>query len=188
MAHARAWAATRFPGALTLEAFPRIAWIPEKVTVADLITARPAARRRPISIQEDLFGCFDLIVFPTQPYGAPGLQLVQVTTMNADGTDRTGTVAHRKQKVSEWYASALDNEEPEWLDRILLLGWVPRKHFRVWELWGSGWREGPRVTAPLPRTKPRKRKPAPRDGPRSEALDHPRSQELRSPHSDDPNA
>jgi hypothetical protein len=150
MAHARAWVLQRYPGALTLEAYPRIAWIPAKQDIA-----RGIGPRRPITIQEDLFGCFDLIVFP---HGyQERVQLVQVTTMHADGTDQTGTVATRKKKINTWIKMTWPMfgdwsfAKPGWLGGIYLLGWVPRRHFRVWERQSLDWKEGPPATAPLPR-------------------------------------
>jgi hypothetical protein len=173
-----------YPGALTLEAWPRLAWIPMKR--ANVAAARARGRRVkdqeriPITIQEDLFGCFDLIVFPREKQADPTcewpecLVCVQVTTMHADGTDRTGTVATRKKKIATWFQTELEGWHPDWLSQILVLGWVPRKHFRVWEWNGLGWKEQSPAPAPLPKKARAKSSPS-RERDSAQSLDHPRS-------------
>jgi len=141
MKHARAWVAKTYPGALTIEAKPRISWIPMQ-----------GGERRPISVEEDIWGVFDLLVFPKfcPPYWlSPKVELLQVTAPSG--------VSARKKKIREW----VENEElfdaaPGWLGEIRLLAWVPRKHFRQWVwLWcDQEWVEGPKLLAPLSRKAP----------------------------------
>lgn len=162
MKHARAWVDIRYPGALSLESFPRLYWIPlDARRVAAGRSFEPKREMIPRTHQEDLFGCFDLIVFP---FDWRMLNLVQVTTMHADGTDKTGTVATRKKKIAAWARAMEISEEPAWIGEITLMGWVPRKHFRVWtwEWWSEKWREGPTETAPLTRKESTTRSLAPR--------------------------
>jgi len=139
MKHARAWVATRYPGALTIEAKPRISWIPMK-----------GGERRPISVEEDIWGVFDLAVFPM----GGRVELLQITAPSG--------VSARKKKISDWvHGSGIEERGnlailPMWLGEIRLLAWVPRKHFRQW-VWfwpEQKWVEGPVLLAPLPRKSP----------------------------------
>ncbi len=160
MKHARAWVKGQYPGALVIEAKPRIAWIPTK------------KGRIPRSISEDIFGCFDLMVMPAATLSGISTRrafssndptwtntklthLLQITTL---GVGR-GAATTRMSKIALWIHEALADENPHWLGTIKVMGWVPRKHFRVWE-WSwepldahrpMGWKEGVPVRAPLPR-------------------------------------
>jgi hypothetical protein len=142
MKHARAWAATSYPGALCLEAGARLAWIPD---------GKRPGERRPISLSEDLFGTFDLAVFPVARHD-DRVQLVQVTTMPASG-HVTGTVTGRRHRVAHWIEHELGSGQPMWLGQVAVIAWIPRRHFRRWVWrWGtSAWEETEPLLAPLPR-------------------------------------
>lgn len=149
MMHARAWARSEYPDCLMYEAHAKIVWIPDG-----------RGGRRPISKGEDIWGVFDLAVFPVEPIqrGFPSkVELIQVTTLGGGKIDG-GNVAKRKHKVGAWIDESFhDGYWPDWLHRISVIAWIPRKHFRWW-VWGRDGRGGGRwvesepVPAPLPRT------------------------------------
>ena len=145
MAHARAWVAERHPGSLVLEAGARLSRFPDKNRTGEWITH---------TVREDLFGVFDLAVFPTH-VGHLALELIQATTIARD----LSAVRVRQAKVGNWIHHALQDRRPRWLDRVFVVGWVSRKHLRIWE-WSweardahtpGGWIEQATAPAKLPK-------------------------------------
>ena len=137
MKHARAFAAQRYPNALVLEAKPRLVWIPTKTG------------RIPRSIAEDIFGMFDLLVLPPQSR----IALLQITTLT-DG--KVSAASKRKTKIGAWMRETFTAADPPpWMGRVSVMGWIPRKHFRVW-MWAfqaQEWIEMEPQKAPLPKAK-----------------------------------
>lgn len=155
MKHARAWVEQLHPGgALTLEAGKKIFWIVDKEN-----------NRIPRARAEDLFGVFDIAVFPLQGR----VQLIQVTTLHKDGTDQSDTVGKRRRKVRSWIEENIpDPTRCTWLGHILVIGWIPRKRFRLWEWDFSGrqWVEVNAALVPIPKSVPANALPGrPQSGP-----------------------
>lgn len=158
MMHARAWARAEYPNCLMYEAMAKIVWISDD-----------RGGRRPISKGEDIWGVFDLAVFPVKRGKLAKVELIQVTTLGS-GKISGGNVAVRKRKVEAWIDENLEGSWPTWLFRISVIAWIPRKHFRWWayepgQPEGSRWMESSPVPAPLPR-KPRTapKSPSPAEG------------------------
>ncbi len=163
MLHARAWVEKAFPGAPVEEAKKTVIWIPEnpdkpETVVCDhckgIVKLEP--RRRPISRREDLFGCFDLMILPQA--GIP--ILVQVTTWTGGGGP-----AARRHKVQTWIQDHYAPLAPNYSTmpaRVLVMAWVPRKHFRVWEWrWAREcWEEIAVIESPLMKSRKREELPA----------------------------
>lgn len=145
MQHARAWVELEHPGALIIEAKPRLAWIPDG-----------KGRHIPRSVAEDIWGMFDLVVFPQDTIG---ILYLQITTLAGDGKIDSNARARRK-KIGDWVRETYGEcGRPVWLDRIAVMAWIPRKHFRIWDWsWSPldahrlmGWKESAIALAPLPR-------------------------------------
>tara|TARA_R110000751_G_scaffold52041_2_gene113586 strand:- start:1864 stop:2409 length:546 start_codon:yes stop_codon:yes gene_type:complete len=117
MKHARAWVESRHSGAQLLEAGARLSRFPDKNRPGEWITH---------TTTEDLFGVFDIGVFPTD--GSNLIELIQVTTMSLGSRS---AVASRKTKVGSWVRTHL-NSRPAWLAGIYVVAWVPRTHLRIW--------------------------------------------------------
>jgi hypothetical protein len=141
MKHARAWVDIIYPGALHIEAKPRIKWVPR------------GDKLQPMSVEEDIWGVFDLLAFPIRDFSR--VHCLQITTVGKDGHS-TSNVSVRRRKVQHWIDDCLPPEPPAWLGDIAVMAWVPRKHFRRW-LWdwpARDWWETPTCLAPLPRKEP----------------------------------
>jgi hypothetical protein len=145
MAHARAWVTSQHPGSLVLEAGARLSRFPDRHNPGEWITH---------TVREDLFGVFDMIVFPTR--GSGGLiHCIQVTSITSG---LLNAVRSRQKKVAAWIHEELKSR-PYWLAEISLVAWVSRKHLRVWAWdWSpqdahrqGGWREQPPHPAKLPK-------------------------------------
>ena len=121
MRNARTWVANNYPGAESLEAGKRVARYPHPSKPGEWMMH---------TIAEDLFGVFDIMVFPTIARQG-GVACIQVTTIT-DG--KLGAVNARKAKVGTWIRDNFAaGDEPDWMGDIFVIGWVSRKHFRVWE-------------------------------------------------------
>ncbi len=119
MRNARIWVSNRHPGAPTLEAGKRVARFPNKDKPGEWIMH---------TLAEDLFGVFDLMVFPRLKQ--LGIDCIQVTTIT-DG--KLSAVAARKAKVGQHIRDTYySGEKPAWLGDVFIIGWVSRKHFRIW--------------------------------------------------------
>lgn len=144
MKHARAWAASSYPGSLSIEAHAKLVWIPD---------GDGDGGRFPRSVEEDIWNVFDLLVFPINPVAR--VHCLQVTTATGG---KTSNSAARRRKIGKWIPGAFPNGPPVWLGTIAVIAWVPRKHFRWWN-WNwhlQDWVESPVVLAPLPKVSPRK--------------------------------
>jgi hypothetical protein len=128
-----------------LEAGARLSRFPDKKKPGEFITH---------TVREDLFGVFDLAVFPVAG-PRPRVQFVQVTSLTGDSMS---AVRSRQAKVANWIRLNLSSR-PVWLGDISLVAWVSRKHLRIWE-WDwtqqdahrqGGWREQPSHPAKLPK-------------------------------------
>ncbi len=105
------------------------------------------------TIEEDLFGVFDLAVFPLDAR----VDLVQVTTVGDGG--KLSNVKTRQAKVGTWVRDTHGRHCPPWVGGIYVVGWVPRKHLRIWRWeWKQAdahrfgcWIEDPPDPAKLPR-------------------------------------
>lgn len=150
MAHARAWVETIHPGSLIIEASAVIKRIPR-------IQPDGSTLFEPRAMREDIWGCFDLVVCPRANESL--VDLVQVTSIRSGMQN----VEARKAKVGKWVKAFFPTGPPAWLGDIYVVGWVPRKHLRIWSwrfqrtgrhTFGT-WREDPPSAAKLP-TKVRK--------------------------------
>lgn len=135
MDHARDWAEMFYLGAPTLEAGKMVKRFPDPDNPSEF---------RTMTVSEDIFGVFDLAIFSPKR-----VELLQVTTVTAGSLSAVNT---RKTKVQGWLEENYTSR-PDWMGRVLVIGWVPRKHFRVWEwvfqtLTPSYWFEGAPVTPP----------------------------------------
>ena len=112
--------------------------------------------------REDIFGVFDLAIFPVSGY--QGVDLVQVTTWPRPG-QRDSAIQNRKRKVARWVEGL--GGRPAWLDTVLVMAWESRRYFHRWKWnWESeSWEELDPLPVPLPRA-PRK---AARSYPKSRA-------------------
>lgn len=159
MGNARVWVENRHPGALLVEASKKLARYPDKKRPGEWITH---------TVAEDVWGVFDLLSFPItllEPQGF--VDLIQVTTIT-DG--KLFNVNARLAKVGTWIRDTFPGGmEPHWLGHVFVIGWVSRKHFRVWRWhwsqtdahhWG-GWTE----LDPQPVKRPRKAAPTPAEAP-----------------------
>lgn len=129
VAHARAWMSSIHPGSLVLEANKRVGRFPDTKDRAGNVL-----EWKNRTVEEDLFGVFDLAVFPV-PYLDPlnrrsGLSLIQVTTISKSAG--LTNVRTRLTKVGKWTRSQLGGNKPCWLEDIYVVGWMPRKHLRIW--------------------------------------------------------
>lgn len=123
MGHALEWVSRKWPKAPLQKAQPVICWIPDG-----------AGGRRPISREEDLFGCFDLLVAPARARTVA----IQVTTAGIDGGDQpqgdTSAAVKRMRKIKAWIREHFGAAGCPFT--VYVLAWVPRRHFRVWQ-WAS---------------------------------------------------
>ena len=150
MAHARAWVDQRHSRPLILEAGARLARYPDKKRPGEFITH---------TVREDLHGLFDFEVKPTTPDAF--VELIQVTTIGKreTGADHLSLVRARQAKIGAFARTTLRGERPAWLGEIYVVGWVQRKHLRIWRwTWErrdahsvGGWVEDPPAAAPLPK-------------------------------------
>ena len=142
MKHARAWVAERYPGAPTLEAGKTLKRFPDPSRQGEWITQ---------TVREDLFGCIDIAVFPQDSR----VELIQVTSIPDSGD--TKAVRYRKIKVADWIHDNFPERRPDWCGNVYVVGWVNRKHLRVWcYYWPGGgyiqgWVEQPPALAKLPK-------------------------------------
>ena len=150
MAHARAWVNQRHPGALLLEAGARLSRFPDKTRPGEWITH---------TVREDLHGLFDMEVKPTQP--GELVDLIQVTTIGkrTGGELDLSLVRARQAKVGNFARTTLHGARPTWLGGLYVVGWVQKKHLRIW-LWSweqqsatrfGGWKEQEPDPAKLPK-------------------------------------
>lgn len=123
MAHARAWVDERYSKPLILEAQARLSRFPDKDKPGEWITH---------TVREDLHGVFDMEVKPTEP-GAL-IELIQVTTvgMRESGDLDLSLVRVRQAKVAAFARDTLNGAHPAWLGGLYVVGWVQRKHLRIW--------------------------------------------------------
>lgn len=136
MKNARLWVELRRPGALLIEASKKMARFPDKKNPGEWITH---------TVSEDVWGVFDLIACPLRRHYL--IDLIQVTTIT-DG--KLANVNARLSKVGTWVRDTFPpHQAPDWIGDIYVIGWVLRKHFRVWKWhwsktdathWG-GWKE-----------------------------------------------
>jgi len=125
MKHGRAWVDDLWPGSLVLEAGARLSRFPDRKRPGEWITH---------TVREDLFGVFDLAVFPMpRMHGgyvcADDISLIQVTTITDDSMS---AVNERKTKVAKWVRAYFPELKPHWLANVYVVGWVARKHLRIW--------------------------------------------------------
>ncbi len=156
IAHTRAWVESSYPGSSVLEASKKVARFPGgKDASGETIWINR-------TVEEDIFGVFDLAAFPLtrqRNHAAVrvgyGVMLIQTTTIGRD----LSAVRHRQHKVAEWVRATHGEVSPMWLGGIYVVGWVPRKHLRIW-LWEwkqmdahtfGGWREMAPDPARLPK-------------------------------------
>ena len=117
-----------------LEARKSVVWIPATGGV------------RPISHQEDLFGCFDFLIL-----GVPAW-LVQVTTEQK----RSQTVTARKRKIEKKFIELYGANTAQHFT-LRIWSWVPRSHFIDWK-WEpdvDAWVRAEDLVSPLIKRAPR---------------------------------
>ncbi len=158
VAHARAWVAERYPCAGILEASKKVGRFPGQKardgTVLEWVNR---------TVSEDIFGVFDLCVFPFErsESGKYLVDLIQVTTIGQrePGTDHLSKIRERQSKVGRFARTRLNAECPDWLGALYVVGWVQRKHLRIWR-WSwersdahhvGRWQEDKPVLAKLPK-------------------------------------
>ena len=145
VAHTRAWMEERHPGAKVLEASKKVGRFPGgKDPSGETIWINR-------TVEEDIFGVFDLCVFPR----ASLIALIQCTTIGRD----LSAVRARQSKVGNWVRNTYGDAPPVWLGSVYVVGWVPRKHLRIWRwVWEQmdahtfgGWQEQSPAAAKLPK-------------------------------------
>lgn len=150
MGHARTLVAAMWPGCPTHEATKAVRWIvrggmrpQQRKALLNRVRAAAAAGasdsaitklceqisgpdRIPMSVREDLFGVFDLLVL------RPGrLEAIQVTTW-APGD---GAGVERRRKIRLWAEKYFGQVAPDpGIYRVSVWSWESPKQFRVWEL------------------------------------------------------
>lgn len=137
MKNARKWIALRYPeGTPVLEAGKSL-----KSFFRD-------GERITLTVREDLFGVIDIAIFPRR---RGFVEFIQVTSINAAGS--LSAVNTRKKKVGDWLKIVFNRRQPLWLGPTFVIGWVQRKHFRVWEWdWDLlDWIEGDPQPVKLPK-------------------------------------
>ena len=156
IAHTRAWVESCYPGSSVLEASKKVARFPGgRDASGEIIWINR-------TIEEDIFGVFDLAAFPLTRQRHPGavrqgygVMLIQTTTIGRD----LSAIRLRQRKVSEWVRDTHGEVSPMWLGGVYVVGWVPRKHLRIW-IWEwkqldahtfGGWREMAPDPARLPK-------------------------------------
>ncbi len=159
VAHTRAWIGDIHPGSLILEASKKVGRFPGgKDSSGETIWINR-------TVEEDIFGVFDLCVFPVYDVFAGntvtlepvkiGVELIQATTIGRD----LSAVRARQSKVGNWIRNTFPKRPPRWLGDIYVVGWVPRKHLRIWRwVWEQmdahtfgGWQEQSPAAAKLPK-------------------------------------
>lgn len=130
-----------YPGALVGKAGKRIVWIPR------------GNERVPLSMAEDLFGCFDRLV--VHPHG---MLAIQATIYRPETAKKGGTVTVRKTKVRRTFVEPLVAQLGElpaidrahavapWL-AVEIWAWEPRvaMHFWRWSWHDAAWIRQPSV-------------------------------------------
>lgn len=152
MAHARAWVTDNHPGSRLLEASKSVKSYP----MFDRRTGE--ATRVSRTVREDIWSVFDIAVFPApgpDDYAGQLVDLVQVTTIARD----LSAVRARQKKVGTFVRNQYKGKCPAWLGNVYVVGWVPRKHLRIWRWeWKQfdahtfgGWAEQDPADAKLPK-------------------------------------
>lgn len=118
MAHARAWVNEIHPGSRLLEASKSVKSFP----MFDRRTGE--ATRVSRTVREDIWGTFDIAVFPRSEL----IDLIQVTTIGRD----LSAVRARQKKVGVFVCNQYKGLKPGWLGGVYVVGWVQRKHLRIW--------------------------------------------------------
>lgn len=148
MNHARAWVTENHPGSRSLEASKSVKSYP----MFDQKTGE--GRRVSRTVREDIWSVFDIAVFPAFDC----VDLIQVTTIGHGGKSLSG-VRERQKKVGTFVRNQYKKLKPGWLGHIYVVGWVPRKHLRIWRWkWKQfdahtfgGWVEQEPAAARLPK-------------------------------------